>query len=150
MRCRRRAESRSGLVSERRLAGGGFTLVECLVTLVLVATAAAITLAHVRTLFDIRLRYQTEQREAARSLNEVALMRAREPSALRLEMREGRLEVRGAHSEERIAEVRNLVLPGEPAVPVDQAFTPFQLYRAPVDTRYPISLIIRSLPPPPS
>ena len=126
----------------------GFTLIEVLVTLVIVAAAAAVVLTHVRTLLDLRSRYLAEQNAAADTLNRVALLPTLETSELRFRLKGDHIAILSREGDETLLEVRNIGTAGQPETPIDQAYTPFQNYRAAPESRYAVSLIKQSLPPP--
>ncbi len=123
-------------------------MIEVLVTLVIVAAAAAVVLTHVRTLLDLRSRYLAEQTAATHTLNSVALLPTLELEDLRFRLRGDHISVLSRQGDEVLLEVRNIETAGQPETPIDQAYTPFQNYRAAPESRYSVSLIKHSLPPP--
>jgi len=131
-----------------RLVPAGFTLIEVLVTLVIVAIAASVVLTHVRTLLDLRSRYLAEQNAASDTLNRVALLPTLETSELRFRLKGDHIAILSREGDETLLEVRNIGTAGQPETPIDQAYTPFQHYRAAPESRYSVSLIKQSLPPP--
>ena len=126
----------------------GFTLIEVLVTLVIVSTAAAIILAHLRTLLDLHRNARLQEAAASATLNQVALLRAVDVTRLVATQRAERIEIRQQGSQAALAVVQNLSLTDEEPVPVDRAYTPFQVFRFAPAARYPLPLIRRGLPPP--
>ena len=139
---------RSAGQAKHRPAGPGFTLIEVLVTLVIVGAAAAIILAHLRTLIDLNMNAQAQRLEAEHTLNQVALLPMVGLPTARVRVKGDHLDLQVGSGAGRLAEVRNFVLPEEDPVPIDQAYTAFQRYRIAPDSRFPMTLIQRSLSPP--
>ena len=111
-------------------------------------TPSAVVLTHVRTLLDLRSRYLAEQNAAADTLNRVALLPTLETSELRFRLKGDHIAILSREGDETLLEVRNIGTAGQPETPIDQAYTPFQSYRAAPESRYSVSLIKQSLPPP--
>jgi len=126
----------------------GFALIEVLVTLVIVSTAAAIILAHLRTMLDLHRNSRVQERAASATLNQVALLRTVDVARLVATVRGERIEIRRRGEPAPLAEVHNLSLSEKEPVPVDRAYTPFQVFRIAPAARYPLPLIQRGLPPP--
>ncbi len=110
--------------------------------------AASVVLTHVRTLLDLRSRYLAEQNAATDTLNRVALLPTLQMSELRFQLEGDHIAILSRQGDETLLEVRNISTAGQPETPIDQAYTPFQHYRAAPKSRYSVSLIKQSLPPP--
>ncbi|MGK0171701.1 MAG: prepilin-type N-terminal cleavage/methylation domain-containing protein [Gammaproteobacteria bacterium] len=137
--------------TKRSLHGGGFTLLEVLVTLVIVATASTIIYTHLKTVLDLTRRHQESERETSAVLNRAAALPTLAIDGLRITVGEDHLLIedpRRTPDEAPLAvEVRNLPPDGSD-VPVTLAFTPYQQFRVEVGGKYSLALIQRGLPAP--
>lgn len=130
----------------RRVPQAGMTLMEVLVALVILASAAAVILTHTRTLLDHSRRLRAQDEDAQATLNRVGLLRLAEPGRLRVEAEGDHLRLEEGPL--RLAEIRNFAVDGQTDLPpIDQAYTPYQIYSL-SQGRYAIRLILPSLPPP--
>ena len=64
-----------------------------------------------------------------------------ETSELRFQLKGDHIAILSREGDETLLEVRNIGTAGQPETPIDQAYTPFQHYRAAPESRYSVSLI---------
>jgi prepilin-type N-terminal cleavage/methylation domain-containing protein len=132
--------------SARRVSQAGMTLMEVLVALVILASAAAVILTHTRTLLDHSRRLRAQDEDAQATLNRVGLLRMAEAGRLRVEAEIDHLRLEEGPL--RLAEIRNFAVDGQTDLPpIDQAYTPYQIYSL-SQGRYAIRLVLPSLPSP--
>jgi prepilin-type N-terminal cleavage/methylation domain-containing protein len=160
-----------GVKGPLALRNTGFTLIEVLITLVIVAAAGSMILAKTRGLLDYHSRFFAHQQEVTRLLSRTALLHVELSRDLVTEVREKRVIVRGkqqANGEAPLAEVENVLgivrtdppgtgspssappPPPPPSIappPIAQAYTPFQRYTLTQGAKR-MALLLPGLPSP--
>lgn len=131
----------------------GFTLVEVLVALLIVASAGSAILGKTRALLDYNRRLNSRQEEASQLLNRAALLPLSATFNPQVQI-EGNssLVVRGRNqsvNDPPLAKVENFAADPEVSKPptIDQAYTPFQLYRI-NEGSVSLAFLLPSLPSP--
>jgi prepilin-type N-terminal cleavage/methylation domain-containing protein len=131
--------------------GGGFTLLETLIALVIAAVAASVILSHVRTLMLRSEKEQAHQFAVLQLLNDsLRLTHGAMPAepVPRIEKEELWIDLTDKDWAGMPAvRVSNFSARGEALPPVSFAYTPFQLYSTTRD-RYALFAIAPSLKPP--
>jgi len=123
----------------------GFTLIEALVALVVVSLGAGASLAYMRTLLDYHHRLTAQQEAVSRLLNRTAELQITDLAPARIEARDDTLLLYLPQSAEPILRIVNFATEGVP-VPVEFAFTPYQVYI--VGERRQMRLLLPGLSPP--
>lgn len=144
------ARSRAGTdahPSGAPVSAGGFTLLEVLLAMVILVAAAAIILARVQLMMAYNDRITRHQQEARAVLNHFIHFTATDPALLNPALEGERLIVRSLNEIKPVAEVKNYTFNEQFLVPVDQAYTPFQLYSlvATPGERYTLSVLLDGL-----
>ncbi len=109
----------------------GFTLLELLVTIVIVVASSAVILAHLRTLMDYRERVQRHQMQIIALQNSAAKLPYLPYEKARLHQQKGRLQLSFPDRSLPQLEVRNFSAQGAPRVEVDLAYSPYQTFTIP-------------------
>jgi prepilin-type N-terminal cleavage/methylation domain-containing protein len=125
----------------------GFTLLETLIAMVILAMAAGVVLQHVRTIMDYVRRAQLHYRDADRMLNEAAELGLTDFKGLDVVMRDGHIDLVRRGESKPVVEVFNLPYGGA-TIPIDRAYSPFQLFRLPGEQGRDLPLVMPGLTPP--
>ncbi|WP_031433496.1 prepilin-type N-terminal cleavage/methylation domain-containing protein [Methylomarinum vadi] len=129
----------------------GFTLLEVLIALVIMAAASGIVLTHLRTLLDFNYKIRQHQQEVTQLLNETAKFTAMAYGELRTDIKPDHVDLIPFSSSEPLSRVINFSPTGKTSLPpVDQAYTPYQLYQVLPQSRYSVFLLQPGLKQPPS
>ncbi len=122
----------------------GFTLLELLVALVIVVSASAVILAHLRTLMDVESRLRRSQSAVSQLLDQAALISYRNFSGVNKSLQKDRIHIPIPGEDNMNIQLFNHPARGDGSVPIDLAFTPFQEYRL-EHGRFGITFIYRGL-----
>jgi prepilin-type N-terminal cleavage/methylation domain-containing protein len=125
----------------------GFTLLETLIAMVILAMASGVVLQHVRTIMDYVRRAQLHFRDADRMLNETAEFGLSDFKGLDVIMRDGHIDLARRGESKPVVEVFNLPYGGT-TIPIDRAYSPFQLFLLPGEQGRDLPLIMPGLTPP--
>jgi len=125
----------------------GFTLIELLVTLVIVAFAGAAILARARGLLDYETRLRAHQEDVSTVLNRVAGWPLEDPRLLRQEVEGAIVNLSTPTDLTPSATLANHEPDGINAPPIDQAYTPYQIYTFGREQEA-LSLLLPGLPRP--
>jgi prepilin-type N-terminal cleavage/methylation domain-containing protein len=128
----------------------GFTLIEVLVAVVIVATAGSALLGHMRSLIDYEQRVRQRQELVSALLNQVAKLQTASlaGATLRVEGQSGFLVP--ADREQPQVRVDNFdPTPGKKVPPLELAYTPYQIYTF-TENRKPLGLVLPGMRPPPA
>ena len=123
-------------------------MVEVLVALVIAASAAAIILTHLRGLTDLSWRLRRQQTETSQLLNEAAQLTLPDWSSYSTHtLREDdvAISLQGEAAPSVFVSNFNLQEAVEP-VPIDRAYTPYQIYRVRQGERRSLALLYPNLP----
>ena len=124
----------------------GFTLIEALVALVVVSLAAGASLAHLRTLLDYHRRLTAQQAIVSQLLNRTAELHITDLGPSRLEVRDEMLQLYGEKSEAPVVRIANFAPERAEPVPLELAYTPYQVYI--LGDRRQVRLLLPGLSPP--
>jgi prepilin-type N-terminal cleavage/methylation domain-containing protein len=125
----------------------GFTLLETLVAIVILSVAAAIVLDHVRGLIDYVRRSQVHYRDVQGMLNRAAGMGLKDLGTMTGRLRDDHIELVPPGESSPIANVYNVPFSGV-LVPIDKAYSPYQLYVLPGTLGRDLPLVLPGLKPP--
>ena len=105
----------------------GFTLLEVLIALVIVAASSAIILAHISALMDMNNRVRNLQQEVTELLNQTAEFPFVDYKYARLTVKSANLELT-ANDGKHIASIANFTEKTKNLPPIDKFYTPYQTY----------------------
>jgi prepilin-type N-terminal cleavage/methylation domain-containing protein len=125
---------------------GGFTLIEAVVALVVVSIAAGACLSYVRTLLDHHHRLTEQQQLASELLNRAAELRLADLGPAEIVVEDDLLNLRLRGETTPIVRIGNFAPERREAVPVDLAYTPYQVYI--LGERRKVRLLLPGLRPP--
>jgi prepilin-type N-terminal cleavage/methylation domain-containing protein len=126
---------------------GGFTLIEAVVALVVVAVAAGACLSYLRTLLDYHHRLTEQQQLVSDLLNRTAALQLTDLGPARVTVKDEMLNLHlGSESEPPVVRIVNFSPERREPVPVDLAYTPYQLYV--LGERRQVRLLLPGLVPP--
>lgn len=125
-------------------ASKGFTLLEVLIALVIVAASSAILLAHFRTLMDMSGRIRSQQQEVTQLLNQAAEFPLFDYTRSRLKIKPPILELYASDGKQ-IANIENHVDNNKSLPPIDKLYTPYQSYSL-KKTHRQISMLLKGMP----
>jgi prepilin-type N-terminal cleavage/methylation domain-containing protein len=141
MRGKGRASARS-----RRMRRRGFTLIEAVVALVVVSIAAGACLSYVRTLLDHHHRLTEQQQLASDLLNRAAALRLTDLGPSEIVVEDDLLNLRMRGDPVPVVRIGNFAPEHRQPVPVDLAYTPYQVYI--LGERRKVRLLLPGLRPP--
>lgn len=122
----------------------GFTLLEVLIALVIVAASSSIILAHLRTLMDMNSRLRTQQQEVTLLFNQAAEFPLFDYSRSRLRTKPPILELY-ANDGKKAADIENFSENIKNLPPIDKLYTPYQTYSIKKSHRQ-ITLLLLGMP----
>lgn len=125
----------------------GFSLLEVIVTLLILAAASAVILGLVRQNLDYAQRAKAHQKNVTLLLNRTAMLATYNRNALRARPVVDALEVYLPNEVKPVATVRNYSYQGYD-VPVSMGYSPFQIYTVAGGGVRSLVVIDRSLSPP--
>lgn len=124
----------------------GFTLIETLVALVVVSVAAGAALSYVRSLLDYHRRLTLQQESVSDLLNRTAELNVLDLGASRIEVRDAMLSLYVPAADSPVVRIANFAPELAEPVPVELAYTPYQLYV--LGERRQVRLLLPGLAPP--
>jgi prepilin-type N-terminal cleavage/methylation domain-containing protein len=124
----------------------GFTLIEAVVALVVVSVAAGACLSYVRQLLDYHHRLTEQQQLASDLLNRAAALRLTDLGQARMAVEDDLLSLYLPDAEAPVLRIANFAPERREPVPVDLAYTPYQVYI--VGERRKVHLLLPGLRPP--
>ena len=127
-------------------AAAGFTLLEVLIAMVILAMAAAVILQHVRGLMDYARRAQIHYVDVDGMLNRAAEFGLRGPNTFEARMQADHIDLVDHGASKPFAQVFNLPFGGA-LIPIDKALSPYQLYMLPGDLGRSLPLLMPGLKP---
>lgn len=132
--------------SGKRRPAAGFTLLEVLIAMVILAVASSVILQHVSGIMDYARRAQIHYVDVEAMLNRAAEFGLTKTNAYETRYRADHIDL-VKHGESRpLAEVFNLPFGGS-LVPIDKALSPYQLYLLPGDLGRSLPLLMPGLQP---
>lgn len=125
----------------------GFTLVEVLVALLIVAGASAAILGYLRSLLQYQERFGAQQTVTSRLLNQVAMLHLGSLTGARLEYVGADARLVPPDSSSPALTLSNFSIEGKRVPPVEIAYTPWQVYTL-TEAQRTLPLLMTGLPPP--
>ena len=124
----------------------GFTLIEALVALVVVSVAAGASLSFVRALLDYHARLSAQQEAVSALLNQTAQLQVIDLAPGRVVIRNELLNLYLGTSDTPLVRIANFSPERSEPVPVEFAYTPYQVYI--VGEGRQVRLLLPGLTPP--
>jgi prepilin-type N-terminal cleavage/methylation domain-containing protein len=124
----------------------GFTLIEALVALVIVSLGAGAALAYLRTLLDYHQRLTAQQEAVSQLLNRAAELQITDLGPSRIEPKNELLQLYTGSSDTPVVRIANFAPERAEPVPLELAYTPYQVYI--LGERRQVRLLLPGLSPP--
>jgi len=124
----------------------GFTLIEALVALVVVSVAAGASLSFLRALLDYHTRLTAQQEAVSALLNRAAELQITDLAPGRVLIRDQLLNLYLGAAETPLVRIDNFAPERADGVPVEFAYTPYQVYI--IGERRQVRLLLPGLKPP--
>jgi len=105
----------------------GFTLLEVLIALIIVATASAIILTHIRTMMDMNIRLRQQQDEVTQLLNRVAQFPLSDFNRMRTKTSRNTVQIY-TNNGKKIVTVKNYIDGQNNPPPINKIYTAYQHY----------------------
>ena len=128
-------------MKSRISSASGFTLLEVLIALIITVSAAAIVLTHIRTLMDYNRRVLQHQHQVTSLLNSTASFATLDFSHLKTDIQADYVDLINYSRNKVMARILNFSPSKAALPPIDQAYTPYQVYKISPTTRYSLILL---------